>query len=279
MILTNKLNIMKHIKYIIFFILIFTNTEIWAQCVAIYDAGIQSMQKHKYNEAIQYFRSAMACDKSMESQCNTKIKECQRILNKKANQVEEKFIPELAIREKSFHFAHNDEKIEYIHVEKSSPINYHASSTTPWITLQEYHNNTISVKCDKNTGISERNAVIYIGNGHLIDSIDVKQDGTPEYLDATPKELMFFKKGGEMQTITVNGNGEWEIASKPDWIEAHITQDGKIIVSASQAKSKRHGIITIKSKSNKFYIPLQVIQESKLNKLFNKEGKEKEEEE
>ena len=130
---------MKLLKYIIFIVFIFASIETWAQCAAIYDAGIQSMQKHKYNEAIQYFRSAMACDKSLESQCNTKIKECQRIINKKANQVVEKFIPELAIREKSFHFAHNDEKIEYIHVDKSSPINYHAFSLhLTEIVLLEY---------------------------------------------------------------------------------------------------------------------------------------------
>ena len=270
---------MKHIKFCLIALMLTTTPKLWAQeCTAIYEAAVSQMQKGRYTKAIEMFKAAMDCDKSLTEKCNQKINDCERkraeINKKKQEEKNQEMKSALTLKEKAFIVENNETDCSTIHIVESSPITWKSSTNASWIALEEKTDNTIIVKYEENASVMERTSYIYINNGKLIDSVLVTQKGAEEFFEIKDDALSFACKTGGTQIISIANNGGWEIADKSDWIEIDRLQDNnKVSITVGSNKKNRDGHITFKSLSNKYFKTIQIHQQNVISRTLNREGK------
>lgn len=103
-----------------------------------------------------------------------------------------------------------------IHVDDT----WNAKTSSSWISVSpvkgEAGDHVVSVTTLQNTEVSERSDYVYIEvDKQNAYEIKVMQKGL--HLDCSPKSLFFYKSGGS-ESVAIDSNTTWKVASKPEWI-------------------------------------------------------------
>lgn len=127
----------------------------------------------------------------------------------------------------------------------NSEANWVASTSDSWIevspTSGSAGTSTLSINVSPNTSINERtgNVILYVGaigeNQHI--QIPIRQRGI--YIETKQTELTFAATGGK-NTIDVQSNTAWTVASKPDW------------VSMDPTNGTGNGVVTVMAQDNPY---------------------------
>lgn len=139
-----------------------------------------------------------------------------------------------------------------IEISVNSEANWVASTSDSWIEVSPTSGNagtsTLSINVSPNTSVNERtgNVILSVGGKQRI-QIPIRQRGI--YIETKQTELSFGAAGGK-NTIDVESNTTWTIASMPDWINVdpvNGTANGVITVTAQDNPytTSRTGIIRL----------------------------------
>ena len=134
----------------------------------------------------------------------------------------------------------------------NSEANWVASTSDSWIevspTSGSAGTSTLSINVSPNTSTNERtgNVVLSVGGKQRI-QIPIRQRGI--YIETKQTELTFAATGGK-NTIDVQSNTAWTVASKPEWISVdptNGTNNGAIDVTAQDNPytTSRTGVIRL----------------------------------
>lgn len=124
----------------------------------------------------------------------------------------------------------------------NSEANWVASTSDSWIEVSPTSGNagtsTLSINVSPNTSINERtgNVILSVGGKQRI-QIPIRQRGI--YIETKQTELSFGAAGGK-NTIDVESNTTWTVASMPEWI------------SVDPVNGTANGIITVTAQDNPY---------------------------
>lgn len=124
----------------------------------------------------------------------------------------------------------------------NSEANWVASTSDSWIEVSPTSGNagtsTLSINVSPNTSINERtgNVILSVGGKQCI-QIPIRQRGI--YIETKQTELSFEAVGGK-NTIDVESNTTWTVASMPEWI------------SVDPVNGTANGIITVTAQDNPY---------------------------
>lgn len=102
-----------------------------------------------------------------------------------------------------------------------------------FITVNRLGNSGFEIKVAQNDLTLIREQKVRVSTGDLYREVTLRQTGRPIKMEISKKVLKFKEKGGDQKTdvmcnsdyaYDVNGNRNWYVESKPDWIEVTVNE-------------------------------------------------------
>lgn len=229
-------------------LLCFPNVS-FSQCASIYEKAIGYMEKGQYKTAIKYFKNAKVCDEALAVQCDSKIKECQRMISRTNKESESVAVSSVITLDKErLDFDAESTNAQIIKVE--SELDWTCTSNENWCKPSSLDNKKISVVCEINKDVNKRTAVLEINNGKASQKVTVIQDGIESYIYIKTDMLEFSHKG-ELLEVPVECNTDYEIADKPEWVNVISKDSKRMVVKVEATKKERMGVLAIQTSDGK----------------------------
>ena len=121
-------------------------------------------------------------------------------------------------------------------IEISSNYNWTISDTPSWIIVSTQSgegNTTVTVTASENELAVEREVALTFRSGTQTATVEVTQEAAPPFIEINRNTLNFECTGGS-QTIQISSNGNWTVASRPNWITLSLqSATGNAMVAVS----------------------------------------------
>lgn len=221
----------------------------FSQCASIYEKAIGYMEKGQYKTAIKYFKNAKVCDEALAVQCDSKIKECQRMISKINKESESATVSSVITLDKDkLNFGSESTNAQLVKVE--SALEWNCTSSEKWCIPSILDNKKISVSCEINKDVNKRTAVLEVSNEKELRKIYVIQEGIDSYI-YIKTDLMEFSHKGDILEVNIECNTSYEVADKPEWVNVVSKDSEKMIIKVESTKKERMGVLSIQTKDGK----------------------------
>ena len=213
-------------------------------CIDLFNKAKSLQANGKYEEAINYYERAKACDPYLTKGCDKGIKECiersKEYLNISDTEI---IIP----------YQGSDSRIKIM-----SNLKWQAESQYDWCKTEMTDKNELIIQCrEANNSTREKINYVKVKSGSLYQTIRVVQAARPEYIDVSATSLSFPANGTE-QSLQIESNAKWSVSAVPTWC-AIETQDTLIRISVSPnniARDRSGEIIIYSPSGNKVVVKL-----------------------
>ncbi len=213
--------------------------QVYAQsCSDLYKRANSLKDSGNYADAIVYYQRAKDCDPNLKTDCNKWIKFCKKNLD-------DQTVLEISTQQIQIPYQGGDKQIE---VKSSGKWNIVGNSD--WCSTNAYDAKNFIVQCrEANNSTRDRVTTLRVKSGSLYKSVQVVQEGRPEYIEVGATSLSFPAKGTE-DNVSIESNANWDITSVPSWCDVEKKPDGiRVVVSPNERITERTGDIVIISPS------------------------------
>ena len=242
----------KSCLFILFVMVLNLPSVAYSQCADIFKQGVSLMEAKKYESAISYFQKAKKCDNKLTKQCDEKISECRKFLNSGSNSISttSKLI---TLDKEILNFGQEETNAKSVKV--SSAIDWVCTSDADWCTVIKKNGNSFSVNCGINLSANMRTAIIRVNNGKDTKNIKVIQKGMDAILNIIPDQVEL-GKNGDLLRIPLECNIDYEVQSKPEWVNVVAQNKDMLIIevgaySFARTENVRQGVLSISSSDGK----------------------------
>lgn len=235
--------------YLLFGILLCIPNVGFSQCASIYEKAMGYMEKGQYKTAIKYFRNAKVCDEALAVQCDSKIKECQRMISRTNKEPESiAFSTVITLDKDKLNFGSESTNAQLVKVK--SALDWKCTSSEKWCIPSILDNKKISVSCEINKDVNKRTAVLEVSNNKETRKIYVIQEGIDSFIYSKTNLLEFSHKGDILE-VNIECNTSYEVADKPEWVNVVSKDSEKMIIKVEATKNERMGVLSVQTKDGK----------------------------
>ena len=234
----------KPFKFLIVIVALFAMTApVNAQsCVELFKKAKSLQENGQYDDAIEYYEKAKACDSHLTKDCDRLIREC----NNKRDHLE------ISHKEILIPYQGSDSQINI-----SSNKDWLIENDSDWCKIELLEKDGLIIQCrEANNSTREKVNYFTVKSGSLFQTVKVVQAARPEYIDVGATSLAFPANGTE-QIVPVQSNAKWDITSVPSWCKIEKTGEGiRIVVSPNDQVIDRTDDIIVYSPSEKVTVKI-----------------------